>query len=321
MPISENVILGENVQIFHRDLVNLYGCTIGNGTKIGAFVEVQKNSVIGCSCKISSHSFICEGVTIEDEVFIGHGVMFTSTCIHVPPLRTDGFRMARTGRWFQPGSKRRAALGSNSTILAGITIGMNAQVGAGAVVTRDVPDNSRNPTGPACPHRSSEMSASVTLAIRAKKWMQHRGNQSAPGRKTHHVEDRYHWFWILGAEPRPQLRTTPVAGQNGGHQRPLARPAPTARRATPRSRRRQSTRRSSTTPRSTPSPSRPRIPTHFRAAMQVLEAVHVWLEKPIALNSSQAALLIEEAERRHLVIMVHYTFLYTSAVRRLRSLS
>src|SRR3954451_17638401 len=131
MPISDNVRIGEDVQIFHRDLVNLYGCTIGSGTRIGAFVEVQKNSFIGSSCKISSHSFICEGVTIEDEVFIGHGVMFTND-LYPRAAAADG-RLQDGEDWkvVPTRIRRRAALGSNSTILAGITIGMNAQVGAG----------------------------------------------------------------------------------------------------------------------------------------------------------------------------------------------
>jgi UDP-2-acetamido-3-amino-2,3-dideoxy-glucuronate N-acetyltransferase len=141
MPISENVRIGDNVQIFQKDLINLYGCSIGDNTRIGAFVEIQKGSSIGSSCKISSHSFICEGVTIEDEVFIGHGVMFTND-LYPRATATDG-RLQEGGDWqvVPTRVRRRASLGSNSTILAGITIGTNAQVGAGAVVTRDVPDN------------------------------------------------------------------------------------------------------------------------------------------------------------------------------------
>jgi acetyltransferase-like isoleucine patch superfamily enzyme len=140
MPVNSDVRLGEGVRIFQPDLVNLYGCSIGDETKIGAFVEIQKNAFIGARCKISSHSFICEGVTIEDEVFIGHGVMFTNDLL--PRATTEEGKLAGEEDWqlIETTVKRRATIGSNATILAGITIGMGALVGAGAVVTRDVPD-------------------------------------------------------------------------------------------------------------------------------------------------------------------------------------
>jgi acetyltransferase-like isoleucine patch superfamily enzyme len=134
-------VLSEDVVITHPELVNLYGCSIGAGTRVGPFVEVQKNSIIGARCKISSHSFVCEGVTIEDEVFIGHGVMFTNGLL---PCATnaDG-SLQRDGDWeCTPTLVRRgAAIGSNATIVCGVTIGKRALVGAGAVVTRDVPDH------------------------------------------------------------------------------------------------------------------------------------------------------------------------------------
>ena len=140
MPIAPNVELEEGVVIFHRDLVNLYGCRVGAGTKIGAFVEIQKNAVIGTRCKISSHTFICEGVSIEDEVFVGHGVMFTNDRF---PRATnpDGSLQTEADWSVEPTRVRRgASLGSNVTVLAGVTIGERALVGAGAVVTGDVPD-------------------------------------------------------------------------------------------------------------------------------------------------------------------------------------
>lgn len=136
---QKNVKLGEGVQIFHPDLVNLYGCTIGDGTKVGTFVEIQKNATIGARCKISSHTFICEGVTIEDEVFIGHGVMFTND--RVPRATASGGALQTEKDWVVIPTvvKKGASIGSGATILCGLTIGERALVGAGAVVTKDVP--------------------------------------------------------------------------------------------------------------------------------------------------------------------------------------
>jgi len=140
MPITESVRLGADVRIFHPSLVNLYGCSIGDGTRIGAFVEIQKDAIVGARCKISSHSFICEGVSIEDEVFVGHGVMFTNDRL---PRATnaDGSPQSEADWKVEPTIvRKRAAIGSNVTIVAGVTIGVESLVGAGAVVTRDVPD-------------------------------------------------------------------------------------------------------------------------------------------------------------------------------------
>ncbi len=141
MPIADSVSLEEGVLIFHPELVNLYGCRIGRETKIGTFVEIQKNASVGARCKISSHSFICEGVTIEDEVFIGHGVMFTND-LYPRATNPDGGLQTEADWSVMPTRvRRRAAVGSNATILAGVTIGRGAVVGAGATVTRDVPDH------------------------------------------------------------------------------------------------------------------------------------------------------------------------------------
>lgn len=138
--IAASVVLGEGVVIHHPDLVNLYGCTIGDGSRVGTFVEIQKNAAIGRNCKISSHSFVCEGVTIEDGVFVGHGVMFTND-IHPRAVAVDGALQTEADWTVVPTLVRSgASIGSNATILAGITIGEGALVGAGAVVTRDVPD-------------------------------------------------------------------------------------------------------------------------------------------------------------------------------------
>lgn len=139
MAIAKDVQLGRDVRIFHPDLVNLYGCSIGDETRIGTFVEVQIGATIGARCKISSHSFICEGVTIEDEVFIGHGVMFTND--KYPRATTADGRPQGPSDWSVESTRvgRGASVGSNATILSGITIGAGAIVGAGAVVTKDVP--------------------------------------------------------------------------------------------------------------------------------------------------------------------------------------
>lgn len=134
---GSSVHLGRGVVIRHPQLVNLYGCTIGDGTKIGAFVEIQKHAVVGARCKISSHSFICEGVTIEDEVFIGHGVLFTNDRY---PRATVNGRLQTDEDWEVVPSHvaRGASIGSGAVILCGVTIGEGALVGAGAVVTRSV---------------------------------------------------------------------------------------------------------------------------------------------------------------------------------------
>jgi acetyltransferase-like isoleucine patch superfamily enzyme len=140
MPVADNVRLGSRVNIFQPDLVNLYGCSIGDETKIGAFVEIQKNATIGARCKISSHSFVCEGVLIEDEVFVGHGVMFTND--RYPRATNDDGSLQSAADWKVETTrvKRRASIGTNATIVSGVTIGEGAMVGAGAVVNKDVPD-------------------------------------------------------------------------------------------------------------------------------------------------------------------------------------
>lgn len=135
--IADDVVLGQGVQIY--GFVNLYGCRIGDGTRIGAFVEIQKRAVIGARCKISSHSFICEGVHIEDNVFVGHGVMFTNVSV---PRATNTAGALQTEADWEPVEtwvRRGASIGSGSVILCGTTIGEGAVVGAGAVVTKDIP--------------------------------------------------------------------------------------------------------------------------------------------------------------------------------------
>lgn len=135
--IAPDVELGEGVRIF--SFVNLYGCRIGDGTQIGAFVEIQRGASIGARCKVSSHTFICEAVTIEDECFIGHSVMFINDR-RPKAVNPDGSRQSRED-WACESTvvKKRASIGSGATILCGVTIGEGALVGAGAVVTSDVP--------------------------------------------------------------------------------------------------------------------------------------------------------------------------------------
>ena len=137
--VAPDVKLGRNVRLFA--FVNLYGCTIGDDTKIGTFVEIQKNAHIGRNVKISSHTFICEGVQIEDEVFVGHNVSFIND--KYPRATSSDGKLQTEADWqvVPTRVKRGASIGTSATILCGVTIGENAVVGAGSVVTRDVPDN------------------------------------------------------------------------------------------------------------------------------------------------------------------------------------
>jgi len=137
MPIASDVRLGARVAIAHPDLVNLYGCAIGDDTSIGPFVEIQKDVTVGRLCKISSHSFICSGVTIGDEVFVGHGVLFIND--RFPRATAEG-RRAGESDWNMERTRvaDRASIGSGAVILGGTSIGAGALIGAGAVVTRDV---------------------------------------------------------------------------------------------------------------------------------------------------------------------------------------
>jgi UDP-2-acetamido-3-amino-2,3-dideoxy-glucuronate N-acetyltransferase len=150
--ISNDVQLGTNVQIYN--FVNLYGCSIGNNTKIGTFVEIQKGAFIGQNCKISSHTFICEGVTIEDEVFIGHNVTFINDLY--PRATTGNGDLQSEEHWkcIPTLVKKRASIGSSATILAGVTIGEGAMIGAGSVVTKDVPAHTVVAGNPAKPIRN-----------------------------------------------------------------------------------------------------------------------------------------------------------------------
>ena len=145
--IADDVQLGRDVQIYH--FVNLYGCTIGDGTRIGSFVEIQRGASVGRNCKVSSHTFICEGVRIEDEVFIGHGVNFINDKY---PRATSAEGVLQTASDWTPAPThvgRGASIGTGATILGGLTIGERALVGAGAVVTHDVPPHATVAGNPA----------------------------------------------------------------------------------------------------------------------------------------------------------------------------
>ncbi|HEX5473141.1 MAG TPA: acyltransferase [Vicinamibacterales bacterium] len=136
--IAKTVTLGQDVVIHQPELVNLYGCRVGDGTRIGPFVEIQRGADIGRNCKISSHTFICEGVAIEDGVFVGHGVMFIND-LYPRAVNADGSLQTDSDWTLTPTRvEAGASIGSNATILAGVTIGRGALIGAGAVVTKDV---------------------------------------------------------------------------------------------------------------------------------------------------------------------------------------
>jgi acetyltransferase-like isoleucine patch superfamily enzyme len=137
--VAPDVKIGKGVKL--SKFINLYGCEVGEGSKIGAFVEIQKNAKVGRNCKISSHTFICEGVTIEDDVFVGHGVTFINDSY--PRSTTESGELQTEKDWTVEPTlvKKRASIGSGATILPNVVVGENAMVGAGSVVTRDVPAN------------------------------------------------------------------------------------------------------------------------------------------------------------------------------------
>jgi len=173
--ISPDVLLGDGVKI--AQFINLYGCKIGDGTKIGSFVEIQKNATIGRNCKISSHTFICEGVTIEDNVFIGHGVVFTNDTY--PRATADGKLQTECDWKMEPTLiKKGASIGSGATILPNVVIGENAIVGAGSVVTKSVPANTIVAGNPARFRRYIESVDSSARAVH----IQARPGQAVPER-------------------------------------------------------------------------------------------------------------------------------------------
>jgi len=159
--IAPDVKLGRNVKL--SKFINMYGCEVGDNTKVGAFVEIQKNAQVGKNCKISSHTFICEGVVIEDDVFIGHGVTFINDSF--PRATTAGGQLQTESDWKVERTlvKRGASIGSGATVLANLTVGENAIVGAGSVVTKDVPANAIVAGNPARVKRFVESKATVSM--------------------------------------------------------------------------------------------------------------------------------------------------------------
>jgi UDP-2-acetamido-3-amino-2,3-dideoxy-glucuronate N-acetyltransferase len=140
MPIAEDVVLGRDVFIPQPSLVNLYGCSIGAESKVGPFVEIGRGASVGERCKIGSHSYVCDGVRIEDRVFVGHGVMFTNDAFPRSTAPDGAMQTADDWELVETLVREGASIGSGATVLPGVTIGVEAMVGAGAVVTRDVPD-------------------------------------------------------------------------------------------------------------------------------------------------------------------------------------
>lgn len=157
--VSPDVKLGRDVRL--SKFINLYGCQIGDGTKIGAFVEIQKNATVGKNCKISSHSFICEGVTIEDGVFVGHGVTFINDMYPRSVNRDGSLQTEKDWKVERTLIKKGASIGSGSTILANVVVGENAIVGAGSMVTKDVPANAIVAGNPARFLRSQEKESRI----------------------------------------------------------------------------------------------------------------------------------------------------------------
>jgi acetyltransferase-like isoleucine patch superfamily enzyme len=151
--IADDVVMGNNVQL--SKFINLYGCRIGDNTKIGAFVEIQKNAVVGKNCKIESHTFVCEGVELEDDVFVGHQVTFIND--KYPRATSDRGELKTESDWSVAATKvkRGASIGSGATILCNVTIGENAIIGAGSVVVKDVPPNTIVAGNPARKIRST----------------------------------------------------------------------------------------------------------------------------------------------------------------------
>ena len=321
MPIAESVRLGRDVKIFHPTLVNLYGCTVGDGSRIGAFVEIQKNATVGARCKISSHTFICEGVAIEDEVFIGHGVMFTNDRF---PRATnpDGSPQSEADWTVEPTIVRRTRLdrferhdrlrghhrggcagwrpapwspnrcpttrsspasrrGSSATPDEGLALGFLCYSGYGIQITVTI---IQMPT-------ATRSTTVINIGVVGYGyWGPNlvRNFAETPGMNLVAVADLDAKKLEVVQKRFPAVKTTQC------FQDLLDDPSIDAIAiATP-------------------------VNTHFELGMAVLKAgKHLWLEKPMTETSLQARKLVDEAEKRKLVLLVDHTFIYTGAVRKM----
>src|SRR6266850_1503102 len=267
--IASDVVFGEDVAIRQPQLVNLYGCTIGDRSRIGAFVEIQRGAVIGRACKISSHSFICDGVTIEDGVFVGHGVMFTND-LFPRALAADG-QLQTDADWELVSTHvaAGASIGSNVTIVAGVTIGRGAS---------------------SCAREYQVIRLGV---VGYGYWGPNvvRNFAEVPGCQLFGVSD-------MRAERLAMVRSRYPAVKTYADPNELI-----------------ADRRIDAVVIVTP------VSTHYDLAMQALRAgKHVLVEKPLAASSEQAIRLVDEAERRKLILSVDHTFVYTGAVRKIREL-
>ena len=315
--IAPSVTLEDGVVIHHPDLVNLYGCRIGSGSRIGTFVEIQRNATVGRNCKISSHSFICEGVTIEDGVFVGHGVMFTND-LHPRAVNLDGSLQSDADWEMVPTLvKQRASIGSNATILAGVTIGEGALIGAGAVVTKDVPDYAIVAGVPACvvgrakdaPVLADSVRPSSSSSVVIATAGSHRMIGIAVVGYGYWGPNLVRNFWDTpGARLVSvcDLRTERLAGVQGRF--PAVEVTDDFDDVLKDSRDRRGRHRHAGL-----EPLRP-----GDACLQA--GKHVFVEKPIAPTTEQAQRLVDEAERRGLVLAVDHTFVHTGAVRKMREL-
>ena len=296
MPIADDAALAEGVVVTHPDLVNLYGCRIGAQTRIGPFVEIQKNVVVGMRCKISSHSLLCEGVRLEDEVFIGHGVMFTNDR---RPQAATGGRLLTEGDWAVVSTvvHRGASIGSGAVILAGIEIGEGALVGRGR--SRDARCGAT--------HDGRRRPRSAPVATRPR-W-----NDTMIGVG---VIGFGYWGPNLARNfaEIPEARLIAVCDSNTSR---LA----IAQRRYPGVAAVQDFRELLADPSIEAIAIATPVGQHFELARACLRSgKHVLVEKPLAASSDQARQLIEEADRQGLVLMVDHTFLYSAAVRKIHEL-
>jgi predicted dehydrogenase/acetyltransferase-like isoleucine patch superfamily enzyme len=330
MPIAGSASLEEGVTIAHESLVNLYGCRIGAGTKIGPFVEIQRNARIGCRCIISSHSFVCEGVEIGDEVFVGHGVMFAND--RIPRARNPDGTAKTAGDWVlaAPRVERRASIGSNATILPGVTIGEGALIGAGAVVTKDVPPYAvaagvpARIVGDARDSRYADGSTVNTAAdgnraqLRAPR-AEHCG-MTAPVRslQTLRVAVIGAGYWgpnlLRAFNANPDFDDVVLVDVDQDRLAAVARPY-----------RGLATTTSFDRVIEDPSIRAVAIATplelHYPMAKAALEAgKHVLMEKPMTRSVREAVELRDLARRNGLVLMVDHTYLYTGAVEYLKGI-